>query len=64
MMPRHALRAIKFVQLGELSSGRQALECAQLAPGTSATLTQLRRRQDLPREPVPAHQGTFHFQSG
>ena len=26
---------------------------AELAPGTAATLTQLRRRQDIPREPVP-----------
>ena len=47
---RRSLRAMKFVQLGELSSGRQALISA---PGTSATLAQLRRRQDVPREPVP-----------
>ena len=49
---RHALRALKCVQLGELSSGRQAPEGAELAPGTAATLTQIRRRQDVPREPV------------
>ena len=45
---KRALRALKFVQLGELSSGRQALEGAELAPGNAATLTQLRRRQDVP----------------
>ena len=35
----------KLVQMGELSSGRQALEGAELAPGTLATLA--------PREPLP-----------
>ena len=50
---RRALRALKFVQLGELSTGRQALEGAELAPGNAATLAQLRRRQDVPRELVP-----------
>ena len=30
---RRATRAFNFVQMGELSSGRQALEGAELAPG-------------------------------
>ena len=34
-------KALKFVQLGELSAGRQALEGAELAPGTTTTLFNL-----------------------
>ena len=45
-------RALKLVQLGELSAGRQALEGAELAPGNPATLAELRRRPAVPREPV------------
>ena len=41
---RRAARALQFVQWGELSSGRQALEGAELAPGNRVTLDQLRRR--------------------
>ena len=49
-------RALHLVQLGELSSGRQALEGADLAPGTTATLNALRdptKRPPRPREDVP-----------
>ena len=45
-----------MVQMGEVSSARQALEGAELAPGTLATLTALRdptRRVDQPRDPIP-----------
>ena len=51
-----AVRAEKFVQLGEISAGRQALESAHVAPGTLATLralTKRQRRPPVPREPVP-----------
>ena len=44
-------------RLGELSCGRQALEGAELAPGTLATLRELTdpaKRPSRPREPVPA----------
>ena len=41
-------RALHLVQLGELSSGRQALEGADLAPGTTATLNALRDRTVFP----------------
>ena len=44
------------MQLGELSSGRQALEGADLASGTTATLNALRdptKRPPRPREDVP-----------
>ena len=54
-MERWAARAHGFVQL-ELSSGRQALEGASVAPGTQETLDSLRdrrRRPLLPREPIP-----------
>ena len=51
-----AVRAEKFVQLGEISAGCQALESARVAPGTLATLhalTNQQRRPPVPREPVP-----------
>ena len=48
-----ARRALQFVQMGELSSGRQALEGAELALGNRNTLDQLRQRLDRPREPIP-----------
>ena len=44
------------MQLGEFSGGRQALEGADLAPGSDATLRALTnpaRRPNRPREPVP-----------
>ena len=53
-----ALRAERFVQLGEISAGRQALESARVAPGTLATLRALtspERRFPVPREPIPPH---------
>ena len=37
-------RAMTRIQLGELTAGRQALEGADLAPGTQETLHQLRQR--------------------
>ena len=52
-----AVRAVKLVQLGEVSVGRQALESARVAPGTLATLVELtnqQRRPPLPRDPLPA----------
>ena len=42
-----------MVMMGEVSSGRQVLEGAPLAPGTDATLRQLRRRPQEPRELMP-----------
>ena len=53
---RRAARALRLVQLGEASSARQALEGAEVAPGTVDTLNQLRdenRRPPVPRSPVP-----------
>ena len=44
------------MQLGELSSARQALEGAALVPGTNATLSVLTdesKRPARPREPLP-----------
>ena len=38
---RRAARAQVFVQMGELSSGRAALEAAEVAPGSEDTLQQL-----------------------
>ena len=45
-------RAMTRIQLGELTAGRQALE-ADLAPGTEATLRELRQRPQMPRDPIP-----------
>ena len=50
---RRALRAMKFVQMGELSSGRQVLEGAELAPGNRDTLNELNKRPARPRDPIP-----------
>ena len=50
---RKAERAQMLVMMGEVSSGRRALEGAPLAPGNDATLAQLRRRPQEPREPLP-----------
>ena len=50
-----AARAQILVQLGELSPGRQALEAAEVAPGTLQTLQALRdpsRRPRRAREPI------------
>ena len=50
---RKAERAQMLVMMGVVSSGRRALEGAPLAPGNDATLAQLRRRPQEPREPLP-----------
>ena len=50
---KRAAPAHTFVQLGELSSARQALERADLAPGNNKTLGELRRRPARPHEPIP-----------
>ena len=55
-LDKRAARALELVQMRELSSGRQALEGAELAPGTLATLAALTnpdRRPAEPREPLP-----------
>ena len=46
-------RALSRVQMGELTAGRQALEGADLAPGTAETLRLLRQRPNRPRDPLP-----------
>ena len=68
-MDRRAARAISLVQMGELSSGRQALEGASLAPGSEQTLNSLRdpeRRPPRPRDPIPRdileHQPAIPFE--
>ena len=50
---QRATRALKFVQLGELSAGRQALEGAEVAPGTAETLRALRNRPATARDDIP-----------
>ena len=45
-----------LVELDELSSARKALEGAELAPGSDATLTALKdpsKRPPVPCDPVP-----------
>ena len=68
-MERRAARALSLVQMGELSSGRQALEGASLAPGSDQTLNSLRdpdRRPPRPRDPIPRdileHQPAIPFE--
>ena len=46
-----AIRAEALVHVGELSSARQVLEGAQLAPGSQQTLEMLRDQSKRPREP-------------
>ena len=51
-----ATRALNFVQVGELSSARQALERVEIAPGNDDTLKQLcdiSKRPDRLRDPIP-----------
>ena len=48
------------IQLGELFAGRMALEGADLAPGTQATLTQMRQRTARPQDPLPPE--IVHFE--
>ena len=43
------------IQLGELTAGRQALEGADLAPGTQETMRQLRQRPARAQDPLPPH---------
>ena len=53
---RRVSRAASLVHMGELSSARQALEGASLAPGSEATLNALRdpeKRPQFPRHPLP-----------
>ena len=55
-LEKRVARAELLCHLGELSSARQALEGATLAPGNSDTLDQLKdptRRPPRPREPLP-----------
>ena len=59
-----ARRALQFVQLEELSLGRQALEGAELVLGNRNTLDQLRQRLDMPREPIPELPGHSTLQFG
>ena len=52
-LAKRAERAVSLVQMGEVSRARQALEGAQMAPGTVATLRDLtdpRKRPPVPRE--------------
>ena len=52
-LAKRAERAVTLVQMGEVSRARQALEGAQLAPGTLDTLRALtdpRKRPPVPRE--------------
>ena len=48
---RKAARAESLVMVGELSSARQVLESADLAPGNLRALTDPENRPPLPREP-------------
>ena len=48
-----ATRAFNFVQMGELSSGRQVLEGEELAPGNEETLKELRKRVAIPPHATP-----------
>ena len=53
---RRAEKAKVLVQLGEVSSGRHALEGASLAPGTNVTLRELQdpnKRHPVSREKLP-----------
>ena len=66
-----AERALRLVQLGELSSARQALEGAEVASGDRNTLAALRdpvRRTTIPRDPLPVdlltHVPMREFESG
>ena len=53
-MEHRASRALRCVLDGELSEGRQALEGAEVAPGTRETVDALReRRPTEPRDPLP-----------
>ena len=51
-LAKRAERAVSLVQMGEVSRARQALEGAQMAPGTLATLRDLTDPRKRP--PVPS----------
>ena len=54
-LSRRAARAVRQVEFGEISAGRQALEGESVAPGTLRTLRALtdpERRPEVPREPL------------
>ena len=54
-LSQRAARAVRQVELGEISAGRQALEGESVAPGTLRTLRDLsdpERRPEVPREPL------------
>ena len=50
---RRATRAFNFVQMGEVSSGRQALEGEELAPRNEETLKELRKWVGWPSHATP-----------
>ena len=52
-LERRTETAHRLVQLGELSSARQALEGSDLAPGNRTTLEALQTRPAQPRDPLP-----------
>ena len=45
-------KAMTRMEFGELTAGKQALEGADLAPGTETRLRELRQRQQMPRDPI------------
>ena len=50
------VEGINLIEMGELSSARQALEGAEIAPGTEETLSKLTdtsKRPDRLRDPIP-----------
>ena len=52
IMEKRAARALKLIQVGELSAGRHALEVADLV-GNTATLKELRQRPANTRDTIP-----------
>ncbi|CAE7328378.1 unnamed protein product, partial [Symbiodinium sp. CCMP2592] len=54
-----AARAVRLVQLGELSAAARALTAAPLAPGTEETLAELRDPERKPPEPTPMSQSRY-----
>ena len=53
---RRIMRVGRLVELGELSSARQALEGAAVAPGDQATLDKLQDERRRPQQPSHFHQ--------
>ena len=52
-LEKRAEKAQMLILMEKVSAGRHALDGAPVAPGTQDTLNQLRRRPQVPREPVP-----------